>query len=59
MKLFAIVVIYNAIALLVICDNLEFLDSNESSEIDETNQTNGTLIDVPLKNQSFETGKQI
>jgi hypothetical protein len=59
MKLFAIVVIYNAIALLVICDNLEFLDSNESSEIDETNQTNETLIDVPLKNQSFETGKQI
>jgi hypothetical protein len=38
MKLFAIVVIYNALALLVMCDNLEFLDSNESSEIGETNQ---------------------
>jgi hypothetical protein len=59
MKLFAIVVIYNALALLVMCDNLEFLDSNESSEIGETNQKNGTLIDVLPKNQSLKLGKQI
>jgi hypothetical protein len=40
------------------CENLEFLHSSESSEMGEKNQTNGTLIDVPLKNQSFETGKR-
>jgi hypothetical protein len=38
------------------CDNLEFLDSSESNEIGDTNQTNGTLIDVPLKNRSLKTG---
>ena len=59
MKLFAIVVIYNALALLVMCDNLEFLDSSESNEIGETNQTNGTLIDILPKNQSLKLGKQI
>jgi len=59
MKLFEIVAIYNALALLVMCENLEFLDSSESNEIGETNQTNGTMIGVPLKNRSVKTGKQI
>ena len=59
MKLFAIVAIYNALALLVMCENLEFLDSSESNEIGETNQTNGAMIGVPLKNRSVKTGKQI
>ena len=60
MKLFATMVIYNALALLVMCENLEFLDSSESNENGETNQTNGTLIDVPSsKNQSLKLGRQI
>ena len=59
MRLFTIVVIYNALALLVMCENLEFLDSSESNEIGETNQTNVTMIGVPLKNRSVKTGKQI
>jgi hypothetical protein len=59
MRLFTIVVIYNALALLVMCEDLEFLDSSESNEIGETNQTNGSMIDVPLKNRSLKTGKQI
>ena len=59
MKLFTIVAIYNALALLAMCDNLEFLDSSESNEIGETNQTNETLNDVSLKNRSLKTGKKI
>ena len=60
MKLITIVVIYNALILLAMCDNLEFLDSSESNENGETNQTNGTLIDVPSsKNQSLKLGRQI
>jgi hypothetical protein len=59
MKLFKIVFIFNALALLVMCENLEFLDSSESSEIGATNQTNGTLIDVSLKNRPLNTGKHV
>jgi hypothetical protein len=59
MKLFKIVFIFNALALLVMCDNLEFLDSSESRENGETNQANETMIDVSLKNRTLNTGEQI
>ena len=59
MKLFKIVFIFNALALLVMCDNLEFLDSSESRENGETNQANETMIDVSLKNRTLNTGEHV
>jgi hypothetical protein len=59
MRLNTTVVIYNALALLVICDNLEFLNSSELRENRETNQANETMINVSLKNRTLNTGKHI
>jgi hypothetical protein len=59
MRLNTAVVIYNALALLVICDNLEFLNSSELSENGETNQANETMINVSLNNRTLNTGKHI